>query len=262
VSDREDYVALRTLFELRAGVGIATATQIADAAITSDLNYRDIFYEALPEDTFSGRNGTALANAREICELLLEWNDDDTIADRSDDLDDLLQLILGAPPGDWRTETEALPDGATIGEMRRYLAAEKDDERANALAAVYQRLGEPVTPEEALPNRVRIMTMHGAKGLSARVVFIPGLEEELLPGENRIRFPGQVMEAARMLYVSITRARLACVLSYARGRFQNGTFQSHRPSRFTSDIGTPFRPCSGGITDEVARQAVEAATHL
>jgi hypothetical protein len=55
------------------------------------------------------------------------------------------------------------PDKATIAEFARFLSSEKDDERAKVLAAVYARLGQEMTREETLPDRVRIMTMHGSK---------------------------------------------------------------------------------------------------
>ena len=131
--------------------------------------------------------------------------------------------------------------------MARFLATEKDDERAAMLAAIHGRLGEEIEPEDALPERVRVMTMHGAKGLAATIVFIPGLEEEMLPGERRARFPGQVLEAARMLYVSITRAKLACVVSYADARFINGQTARHSPSRFTTALGKAFSARTGGV---------------
>jgi superfamily I DNA/RNA helicase len=60
------------------------------------------------------------------------------------------------------------------------------------MKAVYERLGEPIPPGLDAAGRVRIMTLHSCKGLSARVVFIPGLEEEILPGPYRAQFPGQV----------------------------------------------------------------------
>jgi DNA helicase II / ATP-dependent DNA helicase PcrA len=84
------------------------------------------------------------------------------------------------------------------------------------------------------------MTMHGAKGLSGQIVFIPGLEEEILPGPWRQPFPGLILEAARLLYVSVTRARAACVLSYARTRMVNGQFTGHAPSRFCPNLGGTF----------------------
>jgi DNA helicase II / ATP-dependent DNA helicase PcrA len=264
VAEAPDYIALRTVLALRQGVGVATAAAIADIAIAENLNYRDLFYEPLP-DLFNSRARQALESARDICEELLEWSQDETVADRGEDIDRMIKTILGyEPEGDWREEIEGLPEEVTLAEMTHYLASEKDDERAQALAAIHVRLGSEaeVAVEEALPARVRVMTMHSAKGLSGTVVFIPGLEEEILPGTRRARFPGQILEAARMLYVSITRARLACVVSYADQRYINGQPTSHAPSRFTSDLGRPFERVTGGLTVEQAQQTVEAGGHL
>lgn len=80
------------------------------------------------------------------------------------------------------------------------------------------------------------MSMHGAKGLSARIVFVPGLEEHIFPGPWRQPYPGLVLEAARLLYISITRARAACILNYAKQRriqgACNGTFSLHSKSQW------------------------------
>jgi DNA helicase-2/ATP-dependent DNA helicase PcrA len=234
-------VALRTLLKLRRGVGVRTAASIADTAILSDLNYHDLFYETLPDCVFTGRAAAALAAAREVTAELQEWSADDTVGERAEFLDLLVEMVLGREPdGDWRDEVEGLPDEATLEEMAHFLATEKDDEQAVMLAAIHERLGEEIEPENALPERVRVMTMHGAKGLSATIVFIPGLEEQMLPGERRARFPGQVLEAARMLYVSITRARLAYVVSYAASRFINGQVTAHAPSRYAAHLGKAF----------------------
>ena len=92
------------------------------------------------------------------------------------------------------------------------------------------------------------MTMHGAKGLSARIVFIPGLEEEIIPGPRRQPYPGLVLEAARLLYVSITRARAACILTYAQRRIVNGQFTNQHASRFTASLNGGFAQRQNGLT--------------
>src|ERR1039457_3661434 len=78
------------------------------------------------------------------------------------------------------------------------------------------------------------------RGLSGRVVFIPGLEEAIFPGPRRQPYPGLVLEAARLLYVSITRARAACVLSYATHRRVQGRVQAVAASRFTTSLNGAF----------------------
>ena len=263
VTRSDDYVALRTLLKLRRGVGVRTAAGIAEAALREDLNYHDIFYEPLPEGVFTGRAASALAAARAVTGDLQDWSAEDTVGDRVADLDRLVEMILGQElDDDWRDELQGLPEEATLEEMARFLGTEKDDEQAGVLVAIHARLGEEIEPEEALPERVRVMTMHGAKGLSATVVFIPGLEEQILPGERRARFPGQVLEAARMLYVSITRARLVCGVSYATSRYINGQPTRHTPSRYTAHLGKPFEARHGGITEDLAQRVVNAAAHL
>jgi DNA helicase-2/ATP-dependent DNA helicase PcrA len=104
--------------------------------------------------------------------------------------------------------------------------------------------------------------MHGSKGLSAQVVFIPGLEEAILPGEKRRRYTGMVLEAARMLFVSITRARLACIVSYAKTRFVNGQNIITTPSQFSTHLGKAFDKKTSGMSRELAEQAVEAIGHM
>ena len=113
--------------------------------------------------------------------------------------------------GDLRALLEWLPADITIRETQAYLSSDRDEDRRRVMEAVAERLGRPEIATELVPERVQVMTMHGAKGLSSQVVFIPGLEETILPGEKRRLYPGLVLEAARMLYVSITRARYMCV---------------------------------------------------
>ena len=125
----------------------------------------------------------------------------------------------------------------TIEEVQDFLWTDTDEQQAVLLQAVLDRLNLPLSAAGVLPPRVRVMTMHGAKGLSGKVVFIPGLEEEILPGPWRQPYPGLVLEAARLLYVSITRARATCIISYARTRVVHGQFGSHTPSRFAVHLG-------------------------
>lgn len=110
----------------------------------------------------------------------------------------------------------------------------------SVLQAVYTRLNQPMPAAAVLPPRVRIMSMHGAKGLSARVVFIPGLEDQIFPGPWRQPYPGLVLEAARLLYVSITRARAACVVSYSNHRIVQGRGIHMPASRFCTSLNGPF----------------------
>lgn len=89
-------------------------------------------------------------------------------------------------------------------------------------------------------NKVTMMTIHAAKGLEFRNVFVVGLEEELFPSSMSKDNPRAVEEERRLFYVAITRAEENCVLTYAKSRFRNGQSAMCSPSRFLKDIDVQF----------------------
>lgn len=96
------------------------------------------------------------------------------------------------------------------------------------------------TDKEGQNDRVTMMTIHAAKGLEFRNVFVVGLEENLFPSEM-CKFEARGLEEERRLfYVAITRAEENVVLTYAKSRFRNGMSNTTRPSRFIKDIDPEF----------------------
>ncbi len=84
-------------------------------------------------------------------------------------------------------------------------------------------------------NAVRLMTLHAAKGLEFRFVFIAGCEDGTLPHEGAID-EGRLEEERRLLYVGITRAREMLTLSYAARARRFGELVVNRPSRFLAEL--------------------------
>ncbi len=82
---------------------------------------------------------------------------------------------------------------------------------------------------------VTLITMHAAKGLEFRHVYIIGLEEGLLPHE-RSKAEGSIDEERRLLYVAITRARRTLTLSYCRDRMKYGSIAPCQPSTFIKEL--------------------------
>lgn len=265
VVDPENYVAHRTLLGIRKGVGVGTCDGIARAVINGHGNFRELFYDPVPAGLFSTRQVTAINSAAAICAQLAGWSKDETLADRIDELCSLVTTTQDDREDvadDLRAFLAELPSDMTLEETLTYLGADRDDDRRKVLDAFMIRTGSDVDVEDLVPDRVRIMTMHSSKGLSAKVVFIPALEEATLPGEKRARYPGQVLESARMLYVSITRARLACVVSFADSRFGFGQMEPAVASRFAAQLGTPFTRRTDGMSSELADKAIAASAHL
>jgi DNA helicase-2/ATP-dependent DNA helicase PcrA len=259
----DDYVAHRVLLGLRPGVGVGTCNAVTNAVITNNLNYQSVFYQPLPSEVFTGRLLTALNNARAICSQIQGWQATDTVGQRLTDVAAIVADVFGpAEAHVWQTYASALPVGMTLEELRDYLWADTDEQQAVLLQTVLERLNLPIPAAGVLPPRVRVMTMHGAKGLSGKVVFIPGLEEEILPGPWRQPYPGLVLEAARLLYVSITRARAACIIGYARTRVVHGQFGGQTPSRFAVHLGSSFLARTAGLSTPEVQHIANEVSHI
>lgn len=83
---------------------------------------------------------------------------------------------------------------------------------------------------------VHVMTMHSAKGLEFRAVFIIGMEDNIFPHSRSKQSPADMEEERRLCYVAVTRAKEHVWLLYARARRVYGQTQMNPPSRFLFDI--------------------------
>jgi len=85
-----------------------------------------------------------------------------------------------------------------------------------------------------------MMTVHAAKGLEFRAVFIVGMEEDLFPSAYTLGSERELEEERRLFYVAITRAEELCFISYSKSRFRNGKTNFSNPSRFIKDIDARY----------------------
>ncbi len=83
---------------------------------------------------------------------------------------------------------------------------------------------------------LQLMTVHAAKGLEFKAVFISGLEEGLCPHEQSFSENGGLEEERRLMYVAVTRARQRLYLSHAQSRMLHGQVRYGIPSRFLDEI--------------------------
>jgi len=85
-------------------------------------------------------------------------------------------------------------------------------------------------------DALQLMTVHAAKGLEFKVVFISGLEEGLCPHEQSMGEANGLEEERRLMYVAVTRARQRLYLSHAQSRMLHGKVRYGIPSRFLDEI--------------------------
>ena len=85
---------------------------------------------------------------------------------------------------------------------------------------------------------VQLMTIHSAKGLEFKLVFLVGLEENLFPSQQSVDDVSRLEEERRLCYVGMTRAMQKLYLTYAESRRLYGRESYPRPSRFLREIPT------------------------
>lgn len=89
-------------------------------------------------------------------------------------------------------------------------------------------------------DTITLMTIHMAKGLEFKYVYIVGMEEELFPSQMMLSSRADLEEERRLFYVAITRAKTRLHLSYALNRYRFGRLKACEPSRFLEEIDPKY----------------------
>jgi DNA helicase II / ATP-dependent DNA helicase PcrA len=224
---------------------------------------------ALPH-WINGRPAAALTRVRSLIQQMAGWSLQDTVAARTADIGQLLTTVAFAGSSqvanyqqEWTAFASSLPQGMTLEELLSFLAADDEAGQRQILDGVQERLGETNAGVGAGQKRLRILTMHGAKGLSGKVVFIPSAEQGIMPSFRAIRAAGLLNEQRRLFYVSLTRAKAGCIISHAALHSGAEAFLIQRKpqvrlprSQFLNEMSVQSRNRNGGLTAaEVAQIA-------
>jgi len=129
-------------------------------------------------------------------------------------------------------------------------AAETNGEPAilEAYMANVALLTDQDTENDEDRNKITLMTMHSAKGLEFKHVYIVGMEDTLFPSPMSSGSARELEEERRLFYVAVTRAEKQATLSYALNRYKWGNLERCNPSRFLKEIDQKFLhyPQTGG----------------
>ena len=146
--------------------------------------------------------------------------------------------------------------------IQQYTLADKpiyeEDEVApeNDLAAYLQQISllTDQDQDDQDPDKVKLMTIHSAKGLEFPSVFVVGLEEGLFPSMMSYNTRDELEEERRLFYVAITRAQDRLTLTYATTRFRYGQMMYNEPSRFIEEVGAGNLDYLGARTNPSPRK--------
>ncbi len=209
-----------------AGVSERAKAAVADFTATLELHRRLLLKRK------ASTVARKLFDAFGIEAALLESSDDATVTSRRvDTVRDLVRQLE-------RHEGRANEDEEELPELLR------ESEVAGGAAALRAFLSDLMltgfdddrAPQPETRDEVTLSTVHAAKGLEWKSVFVVGWEEELLPHRRSLEGEGSVEEERRLAYVAITRAQRELQMSYARSRAKHGRIVARRPSRFLDEL--------------------------
>ncbi len=272
VKDPSDkYVHYRVVLGLLHGVGKGTCTGIAQRTVGANLNFRDLFYSSPSSHVFTGNQRSAIKRVASIISSVKSWSVDDTLSSRALSIESIGSDAFDKDSQSgkatlevWNELVETLPAEMTLDELYAYLDSDTEAGRYQVMDSVTRRLGTTSGPQEnKATNAVRVLTMHGSKGLEGQVVFIPGVEQGIIPSPQTLGAAGLINEERRLLYTAITRAKASCILSLASIRVGNQAYLLSGQS-VTGQTRSPFIPEIGSPTVQrtTGLSAIEIASIL
>ena len=148
-----------------------------------------------------------------------------------------------------------------VNGMSDFCAQRQEEGNSNVLLGDFlsevSLLTDQDSDKDGDDEKITLMTVHSAKGLEFKNVFVVGMEENLFPSSMVGDSPRALEEERRLFYVAITRAEEHCFLSYAKTRFRYGKMEFGSPSRFLKDIDVLFLrlPQDAGMFRRVEEEA-------
>lgn len=141
---------------------------------------------------------------------------------------------------------------------------DSDETEDKTLSAFLQSVSLLTNADEPDDNndhdRVTMMTIHSAKGLEFRNVFIVGLEEDLFPSQMMLESRQDLEEERRLFYVAITRAEKKLSFSYAESRYQWGRLKMCEPSRFLLEVDQKYLNVNRMVQSALERDTTPPVT--
>ena len=257
VNPKDDVACARVLNVPTRGVGAKSATQLAEWAQARGVSLAEA---VLSEEARAGLRGRARAGVAAFAELLGRLRDvREQPAELALDLviEELDYLGWLSASG----EQDAANREENVEELRVHAASYDKENPDGRLAGFLQdvALVSDVDAWDENEARVTLMTLHSSKGLEFPVVFVAGVEEELLPHALALADAEDdetgVEEERRLVYVGMTRARERLYLTWARMRLHFGETSWRMPSRFLAEI--PVELVEGGMAAAAAEPDAE-----
>jgi ATP-dependent DNA helicase Rep len=225
-----------------------------------------LFEAAQSEECLSALKPRSAESLRQFCRLVVETGDRGERADPIEAVRDLFERINYEHWLRDQTDKPHLADlrVENMRELVAWLGRLNEDTPGQGLTDLMGRLSllTSLDTDRESEEQVRLMTLHGSKGLEFPHVFMAGVEEDLLPHRNSLDEGGEE-EERRLMYVGITRARESLTLSFAEQRRRFGEQVRCAPSRFLDELPEELLEWKGRDGEkDFERSKERASAHL
>ncbi len=239
-SPDDDTALLRVINFPTRGIGARSLEQLQEAARQQDCS----LWQAAINKVGNGKPGKGIEG---FVALILQMQEEaigltlPEMAELASTLSGLRQYYLGEKEGEDRIANLDELINAAVAFMNQDIGMQVDENGEVAQSLLAQFLGHAsleAGEHQADVGRdaLQLMTVHSAKGLEFKTVFISGLEEGLFPHEQSMYESSGLEEERRLMYVAVTRARQRLYISYAQSRMLHGQVRYGIPSRFLDEI--------------------------
>ncbi len=229
----DDAAFLRVVNVPKREIGATTLEKLGQIAQTRNASLLDAARSDAVLRQLSPRPAAALAGFTTLMDELRSASLHESAAD-------LVESVLkrtGYASEIVASTTDVALRERRLGNLREladwFRAMQRNDNTTGDLAAQLALLSHADRDEPG--NALRMMTLHAAKGLEFRFVFIVGCEEGTLPHDGAMD-EGRVDEERRLMYVGITRAKEMLTLSWSSKTKRYGEVHSNQPSRVLHEL--------------------------
>ena len=233
---KDDLAFERVVNNPKRSIGESTIKQIHEYSKKNSYNLENSSRKMISENLIKPKTKIGLNN---FLSLLTKWRDDINI--KKINHVKLLQTVLDESGYSAMLKNKKdLENENRLENIKELLTAMKDFDN---LEGFLDHVSLATSVDQNWDGeKINMMTMHAAKGLEFKTVFLPGWEEGLFPHQKSIEEKGQngLEEERRLAYVGITRAKKKAYISFSMNRFYQGDWIDSLASRFIEELPEKF----------------------
>lgn len=234
VNPRDTESILRVINTPARGIGDTSIKQLLAVAEARGEKLHDVILDIDEREELSPAVRKKVGVFRDIVSDIINKSLDVTA-------DELAHYVIERVGFDTFYDKEKEDDNAKLENIQEFVSAAHEFVKANPGSRVIDFLESVslISDTDGMDDSeyVTISTVHMAKGLEFKVVFLVGLEEEIMPSSRSLSEAGGLEEERRIMYVAVTRAQERLYMSTASTRYRFNQLKTQMPSRFLRESG-------------------------